>query len=84
MDIDTINRLATSAMTDDSLLAFDVPGTRRRKMTTAFESGLTSPEGNQVLPRDHELPIELADLPADCLRHRPDPALMTHSLAEML
>ncbi len=71
-------------MTDDSLLPFDLPAVCRKKVTAAFDGGLISSDGGLVLLREEERRLGLAELLAGCLRDRRDPALITHSLAEML
>ena len=71
-------------MTDDILLTFDHPAVFRQKVTAAFDGGLISSEGGLVLLREEERRICLADLLANCLRDRRDPALVTHGLAGML
>jgi len=71
-------------MTDDTLLPFDLPAVRRKKVTAAFDGGLISSDGGLVLLREEERRLGLADLVAGCLRDRRDPALVSHRLAEML
>ncbi len=71
-------------MTDDSLLPFDLPAVCRKKVTLAFDGGLISSDGGLVLLREAECRLGLAELLANCLRDRRDPALVSHSLAEML
>lgn len=71
-------------MTNDILLAFDLPAVCRKKVTAAFDGGLISSDGGLVLLRKEERRIGLADLLASCLQDRRDPALVTHTLAEML
>ena len=71
-------------MTDDTLLPFDLPAIRRKKVTAAFDGGLISSDGGLVLLREEERRLGLADLLAGCLRDRRDPALISHGLAEML
>ena len=71
-------------MTDDSLLPFDLPAVRRKKVTGAFDGGLISSDGGLVLLREEERRLGLANLVAACFRDRRDPALVSHSLAEML
>jgi hypothetical protein len=71
-------------MTDDTLLPFDLPAVCRKKVTAAFDGGLISSDGGLVLLREAERRLRLADLLAGCLRDRRDPALVSHSLAEML
>ncbi len=71
-------------MTDDSLLPFDLPAVRRKKVTAAFDGGLISSDGGLVLLREAERRLGLAERLAGCLRDRRDPALVRHGLAEML
>jgi len=71
-------------MTDDSLLPFDLPALRRKKVTAAFDAGLISSDGGLLLLRAAERRLGLADLLAGCVRDRRDPALVSHTLAEML
>ncbi len=71
-------------MTDDTLLPFDLPAIRRKKVTAAFDGGLISSDGGLVLLREEERRLGLAELLAGCLRDRRDPALISHGLAEML
>jgi hypothetical protein len=70
-------------MTDDSLLPFDLPAVRRKKVTAAFDGGLISSDGGLVLLREAERRLGLAELLAGCVRDRRDPALVTHGLAGM-
>ena len=65
-------------MTDDSLLPFNLPTVCRKKVTAAFDGGLISSDGGLVLLREEERRLGLADLLANCLRDRRDPALVTH------
>ena len=71
-------------MTDDSLSAFDLPAVRRKKVRAAFDGGLISSDGGLVLLREAERRLGLAGLLAGCIRDRRDPALITHTLAEMV
>jgi hypothetical protein len=71
-------------MTDDTLLPFNLPAIRRKKVTAAFDGGLISSDGGLLLLREVEHRLGLADLVAGCLRDRRDPALVTHTLAGML
>jgi hypothetical protein len=71
-------------MPDDSLLPFDLPAVRRKKVTAAFDGGLVSSNGGLLLLREAERHSGLADLLAACLPDHRDPALISHTLAEML
>ena len=53
-------------------------------MTAAFDGGLISSDGGLVLLREEISRIGLAELLANCLRDRRNPALVTHGLAGML
>jgi len=70
-------------MTDDSLLPFDLPAVRRKKVTAAFDGGLISSDGGLVLLREAERRLGLAELLAGCVRDRRNPALVTHGLTGM-
>lgn len=71
-------------MTDDTLLPFDFPAVRRKKVTAAFDGGVISSNGGLLLLREVERRLGLADLLAGCVRDRRDPALLVHTLPEML
>lgn len=72
------------AMTDDTVLPFDLPAVCRKKVTAAFDAGLVSSDGGLLLLREAERRLGLADLLAGCLRDRRDPTLIDHALSEML
>ena len=57
---------------------------RRKKVRATFDGGLISSDGGLVLLREAERCLCLADLLAGCIRDRRDPALNTHTLAEMM
>ena len=48
-------------MTEDSLLPFDLPAVRRKKVTAGFDGGLISSDGGLVLLREAERRLRLAD-----------------------
>ena len=48
-------------MTDDSLLPFDLPAVRRKKVSAGFEGGPISSDGGPVLLREAERRLRLAD-----------------------
>ena len=64
-------------MTEDTLLPFDLPAVRRKKVTADFEGGL-------VLLRGAERRLGLAETLAGCIREWRDPALVVHTLPAML
>ena len=71
-------------MTEDSLLPFDFPAVRRKKVTAGFDGGLISSDGGLVLLREAERRLRLADTLAGSMRDRRDPALVVHTLPAML
>ena len=71
-------------MTEDTLLPFDLPTVRRKKVTADFEGGLISSDGGLVLLRGAERRLGLAERLAGCIRDWRDPALVVHTLPAML
>ena len=71
-------------MTDDSLLPFDLPAVRRKKVTADFGGGLISSDDGLVLLHEAERRLRLADTLADCVRDRRDPATVVHRLPALL
>ena len=69
-------------MTNDSLLPFDLPAVRRKKVTAAFDGGLISSDGGLVLLREGEHRLGLAELLAGCLRDRR--VLLSQNMAIMV
>ena len=71
-------------MTDDSLLRFDLPAVRRKKVSAGFEGGPISSDGGPVLLREAERRLRLADTLAGSMGDRRDPATVVHTLPAML
>ena len=71
-------------MTEDSLLPFDLPAVRRKKVTADFGGGLISSDGGVVLLREAERRLGLAEALAGCIREWRDPATVVHTLPAML
>ena len=71
-------------MTEDSLLPFDLPAVRRKKVTAGFDGGLISSDGGVVLLREAERRLRLAETLAGSMRDRRDPATVVHTLPAML
>ena len=71
-------------MTDDSLLPFDLPSVRRKKVSAAFDGGLISSDGGLVLLREAERRLGLAGTLAGCIRDRRNQAKMVHPLPAMV
>ena len=78
------NENATPAMTDDSLLPFDLPSIQRKKVSAAFDGGLISSDGGLVLLREVERHLGLAETLAGCIRDRRNQAQVIHALSAML
>ena len=71
-------------MTEDSLLPFNLPAVRRKKVTADFGGGLISSDGGVVLLREAERRLGLAETLAGCIREWRDPATVVHTLPAML
>ena len=71
-------------MTEDTLVPFDLPAVRRKKVTADFEGGLISSDGGLVLLREAERRLGLAETLAGCIRGWRHPALVVHTLPAML
>ena len=71
-------------MTEDSLLPFDLPAVRRKKVTADFGGGLISSDGGVVLLREAERRLGLAETLAGCIREWRDLATVVHTLPAML
>ena len=72
------------AMTEDSLLPFDLPAGSRNKVTADFAGGSISSDGELVLLRGAERRLGLAETLAGCVREWHDPARTVHTLPAML
>ena len=62
------NEGATRAMTEDTLLPFDLPAVKRKKVIADFEGGLISSDGGLVLLRAAERQLGLDEMLAGCIR----------------
>ena len=71
-------------MTDDSLVPFDLPSVRRKKVSAAFDGGLISSDGGLVLLRETERSLGLAETLAGCIRDRRNQVQVVHALPAML
>ena len=78
------NESATPAMSEDTLLPFDLPAVSRKKVTADFGGGLISSDGGLVLLRVAERRLGLAGTLAGCIREWRDPERVGHTLLEML
>lgn len=71
-------------MTDDSLLPFDLPALRRKKVTDDFGGGRISSDSGLVLLREAERRLPLADTLADSMRDRRNPGTVIRTLPAIL
>ena len=71
-------------MTEDSLLPFDLPAVRRKKVTADFDGGPISSDGGLVLLREAERRLGPAEALAGCIREWRDPDWVVHTLPAML
>ena len=78
------SKSATPAVTEDTLLPFDLPAVNRKKGTADFVGGSISPGEGLVLLRAPEHRLELAEALAGCIREWRDPTPAAHTLPAML
>jgi hypothetical protein len=71
-------------MSEATLLAFDLPAVRRKKLTVDFDGGNQSSDGGLLLLRETERSLGVCARLADGLTDRRDPTRISHSLAEMI
>ena len=71
-------------MSEDTVLAFDLPSVGRKKVRVAFDGGRLSSDGGVLLLRGAERKLGLASRLAACLRDKRAPDLIEHTLEEML
>ena len=74
---------ATATMTDDTLLPFDLPAVRRKKLTVDFEGGNQSSNGGALLLREAERDVGVCRLAAT-MPDRRDPDHIQHQMVEMV
>ena len=71
-------------MTDDRLLAFDLPAVARKKLTVDFDGGNQSSDGGLLLLRAAERRLGIAGRLAGAVRDRRDPTRIHHALVDLL
>jgi hypothetical protein len=71
-------------MTDDTLLPFDLPAVRRKKLTVDFAGGNQSSNGGLLLFREAERKIGVCRRLADAMPDRRDPDRIHHEMFEMV
>ncbi len=75
---------ATPAMPKDTLLPFAFPPIQRKKGVAAFDGGRLTSDGGVMLLAAAERRLGIVDKRAALIADPRDPALVTHSLADIL
>jgi Transposase DDE domain group 1 len=71
-------------MTDDTLLAFDLPSVHRKKLTVDFAGGNQSSDSGLLLLRQAERKLGVCRRLADTMPDRRDPSRICHDMFEMV
>lgn len=71
-------------MTDDTLLPFELPSVRRKKLTVDFAGGNQSSDGGLLLLRGAERRLGVCRRLAEAMPDRRDPDRIQHAMFEML
>src|SRR6202167_4652177 len=77
-------RSATSVMSEDTLLPFDLPSVAHKKVSVGFDGGQLSSDAGVLVLRGVEKTLGLAARLALCMRDRRNPERIVHPLEEML
>src|SRR6202030_3770274 len=77
-------RSATSVMSEDTLLPFDLPSVAHKKVSVGFDGGQLSSDAGVLVLRGVEKKLGLAARLASCMRDRRNPERIVHPLDEML
>jgi hypothetical protein len=72
------------ATDDDTLLPFSLPSVCKKKVTAAFDGGLISSDGGVLLLAGADKRLGLIDTLAEIIPDHRNPALITHSMADIL
>jgi hypothetical protein len=75
---------ATAAMTDATLLPFDLPSVRRKKLTVDFDGGNQSSDAGLLLLRHAEGKLGVCGRLADAMPDRRDAGRIRHEMFEMV
>ena len=75
---------ATAAMTDDTLLPFDLPAVCRKKLTVDFDGGNQSSDGGLLLLRQAERKLGVCARLAAAMPDRRDASRVEHEMFEMV
>ena len=73
-----------AAMTDDTLLPFDLPSVCRKKITVDFNGGTRSSNGGLLLLREKERTLGVCWRLANTMTDRRDPNRIRHEMFEMV
>jgi hypothetical protein len=73
-----------SHQTDETLLPFDLPAVRRKKLTVDFEGGNQSANGGALLLREAERDVGVCWRLAETMPDRRDPDHIQHQMVEMV
>ncbi len=71
-------------MTDDTLLPFELPSVRRKKITVDFNGGIQSSNGGLLLLREKERTLGVCWRLANTMTDRRDPNRIRHEIFEMV
>src|SRR5579864_2436642 len=71
-------------MIDDTLLPFDLPAVRRKKLTVDFDGGTQSSDAGLLLLREVERKLGVCRRLADAMPDRRDPDRIRHVMFEMV
>src|ERR1700704_5323457 len=71
-------------MTDDTLLPFDLPSVRRKKLTIDFDGGNQSSDAGLLLLRQAERKLGVCRRLAEAMPDRRDPDRIRHAMFEMV
>src|SRR6516164_6708523 len=71
-------------MIDDTLLPFDLPAVRRKKLTVDFDGGTQSSDAGLLLLREAERKLGVCRRLADAMPDRRDPDRIRHVMFEMV
>ena len=71
-------------MNDDTLLPFDLPSVRRKKLTVDFAGGYQSSDGGLLLLREAERKLGVCRRLAAAMPDRRDPDRVRHAMFEMV
>src|SRR3954468_21213314 len=71
-------------MSEDTRLPFDFPAVHRKKVIAAFDGGRLTSDGGVMLLAAAERRMGIADMLAALITDPRDPALVTHSIADIL